>query len=391
MKRSYFQYILGFIQFLMVIGFVGLSFFISNLLETQKPVLETSGDQDRPLFVETESLRTGSYRISFQTTGIVEARTLVDVVPEVNGRLVYVNEDFFEGGHFEKDEILFEIDPRDYRYEVERLQAEVARAQTALNLEQAESEAAKAEWEQINPNTPIPDLVARVPQLNEARANLRAAQAMLDNAKLNLERTRFSFPFEGRVLSSDLALGRYVSTGQSYGTVFNLLDLEVKSSLEEQQLKWLINQDQLDIYVTATHLGQQNTYPARLKRGVASLDPNTRFASVSFGLEATDQPSRIPLLPGTFSSVVVEGPILEGITKLPPASIQKNNMVWGVDDDNRLVQLSPDIIYQKESYIVVQGLEDPVDVVVSTVEGAAEGMRIQRPSDQITISEEERP
>src|SRR5690606_3237290 len=110
------------------------------------------------------------------------------IVPEVSGRVVFVHAAFFEGGQFAAGEVLFKIDPRDFELEVARREAEVARAQTVLELAEAESSAALGEWKQIHGKRPAPDLVARKPQMAEAAATLKSARAQLEEAKLRLER-----------------------------------------------------------------------------------------------------------------------------------------------------------------------------------------------------------
>lgn len=153
----------GLIQLALVIAFILTSFAISNILQTNKPQAQEKNAPDKALFVETENVGQGVHNISFYTTGTVEAITNIDVIPQVSGQIINVNQEFYNGGEFKKNSVLFEIDPRDFRLEVERLEAEVARASTSLTLEKAESKAALSEWRQRNGSKIAPDLVARKP------------------------------------------------------------------------------------------------------------------------------------------------------------------------------------------------------------------------------------
>lgn len=365
----------GFIQFILVLGFVAFSFFASYLLQSQKPTVQEKGDQDRRVFVETKDVTPGEYRIEFQTTGTIKALTEIDVVPQVSGEIVFVDPQFFRGGSFSKGHIVFEIDPRDYELEVERLEAEVARTQTALTLEQAEGEAALIEWKQINGKRSAPDLVARKPQMAEAEANLKAAQAQLKKSKLDLERTKITLPFDGKVLSSIVSEGLFVNSGQSVAQVFNINDLEVQVSLNEQQLKWFLAEDSLDISITASYLGQTKTYKGFVKRGTSQFDTNTRFARVSFGLENAKD-----LLPGIFTTVKIAGPVFNDVEKLPASAIQKGGVIWLVDGDGRLKSVRPEILYASDEYVVVEGIQDQdkVSVVISRLVGAADGILVSK-------------
>lgn len=363
----------GFIQLFFVILFIAGSFGISALLSAVKPDIGKSVNGDRTLFVETKIIQPTIYRIEFETTGTVEARGTVNIVPEVSGRITEISDQFFEGGIFGEDEVLFQIEPLDFELAVRRLEAEVARAKTSLDLAKAEAKAALVEWEQFNGSKEAPALVAKEPQLQEARANLKAAEAQLEDAKLNLERTSFSLPFGGRVLSSSLEKGQYVNAGQSYGQVFGLNTLEVNASLEGQKLDWLLDTPDPKITITATYLGKKQTYQGYLKRSASSLDAQTRFATVSFGFKDEN----VNLLPGIFADVEIRGSNLNNVFLFPAEALQKEGIIWLVEENKTLKAFEPDIIYGSDKNVVTQALSQSVQAVVNKLAGATEGTKVE--------------
>ncbi len=363
----------GFIQLFFVILFIAGSFGVSALLGAIKPDVGKSVNSERTLFVETKDISPTTYRIEFDTTGTVETRGTVNIVPEVSGRIISVSDQFFEGGMFEAGEILFQIEPLDFELEVRRLEAEVARANTSLDLAKAEAKASLSEWQQINGNKAAPDLVARKPQLQEARANLKAAQAQLEDARLNLDRASFSLPFNGRVLNSSLEAGQYVMAGQSYGQVFGLETLEVISSLDGQKLEWLLDAPNPEITISANYLGKTLTYEGYLKRSASSLDAQTRFATVSFGFKEKN----VALLPGIFAEVQVTGSNLKDIYVFPSQALQKQGIIWLVQDDKTLTAYEPDIIYASDKYIVTRSNGDTMKTVINKLAGATEGTKVE--------------
>lgn len=362
----------GIIQLILVILLIAGSFLISNMLKSERVSMRGAGGEERRIFVETVTVSPQTHRVQFDTTGTVQSRGVIGIVPQIQGRIDTVSDNLFEGGTFTADEILFQVDPRDFKLEIQRLQAAVAQAQTALNIEKAEGEAALIDWRQLNGDKPVPPLVAREPQLKEAHANLQAARAQLANAKLDLERTKFSFPFDGRVISSDLEKGQFVMTGQSYGQVFDLSSLEVQASLEDKQLKWLLGSDNPKIKITANYLGEIKTYDGVLKRSAGSLDQQTRFARVSFGFSEEN----VDLLPGVFVDVDIEGSTLENVSVLPAEALQKEGHIWIVTTDNTLKKHIPEIIYSTDKNIIIEGLSTNSRVVTSRTAGATEGMEV---------------
>lgn len=364
----------GFLQLILVVIFIAGSFAISFALKPQKRDVESGKTEERVLIVETQQISTQSYRIEFETTGNVGVRSEIGIVPQVSGRVETIDEDFFAGGAFEANEVLFQIDLRDFELEVERMEAQVAQARTAFNLEEAEKEAALEEWRLVNGDKKPPPLVARKPQIDEAWANLKAAKAQLENAKLDLERASFSFPFKGRVLNSMLEQGQYVSAGQEYGSVFDLKSLEVQASLKDKELEWLLGSADPDITIITKQGGKTGEYKGKLNRSAASLDELTRFAGVSFGFEN----EVVDLLPGVFATIRVKSTELDNVALLPSEAMQKEGLVWILKSDGTLESHNPEIIYSTEDTIIAQGFGDNIDIVTSRVSGATEGMKAKR-------------
>ena len=362
----------GILQVVLVILFILLALIVSRVMKTEYEPPARNKSELRKLYVSTAKCTPGPYQIVFRTTGTVVALAEVSIVPQVSGRVIEVEPDFYEGGLFEGLKTLFRIDPRDYELEVQRLQAEVARAKTALQLEEAEVEAALREWSQIKGDLPAPELVARKPQIAEAKANLKAAQAQLEEARLALARTRFDLPKSGRVLSSQIVQGQFVQAGQSYGTVFYNHSLEVSASFESETLKWLLEIPDLEVAIETGYRGKQLRYAGKLNRSVAAIDARTRFATVRFGFQETP----VELLPGVFAYITLYGPKFQNIARLPISALQQDGTVWLVDSENRLQRFEPEIIFRESDYIAVNNLEFAATVVTNSLPGATENAHV---------------
>lgn len=363
----------GFVQLIAVILFISTAIGISWTLKANKKPLQSIEKEERVIFVEADSFTPAPYRMTFTTTGKVAARANVNIVPEVSGRVINVHEQFYEGGKFNAGEVLFQIEPKDFELEVRRLEAEVARAETTLEVEEAESAAAAAEWRLLNGSKAVPKLVSRKPQLDEAKANLKAAQAQLENAKLDLERTKFILPFDGRVLSSSINIGQYVSQNQNYGEVFDLKALEVQASLEDSQLEILYGTQNPDIDVAIKHHGQIYNYKGALKRGASTVNNQTRFAQLNFGLIGDVS----KLLPGNFADITIQAAEINDVSVLPSSALQKDGSLWEVDVASELSRIqNPEIIFNDGAFIAVKGLDASMTVITAKIPGAVEGAKV---------------
>ncbi|MWS31338.1 efflux RND transporter periplasmic adaptor subunit, partial [Escherichia coli] len=124
--------------------------------------------------------------------GRIEAVESVQLRPRVSGYIDKVN--YTDGQEVKKGEVLFTIDDRTYRAALEQAQANLARAKTQASLARSEANrtdklvntnvVSREEWEQ------------RRSAATQAQADIRAAQAAVDAAQLNLDFTKVTAPID---------------------------------------------------------------------------------------------------------------------------------------------------------------------------------------------------
>jgi RND family efflux transporter MFP subunit len=144
-------------------------------------------------------------------TGRLEAVESVEVRPRVTGYIESVN--FTEGSKVRKGDLLFVIDPRPYRAELSKAEAELARAVASAEL--AASDAARSEKLVDIKAVSREEYDSRINASREAKANVAAARAAVDAAKLNLEFTRITSPIDGRAGKAIVTTGNLVSGGST--------------------------------------------------------------------------------------------------------------------------------------------------------------------------------
>jgi len=142
-------------------------------------------------------------------TGRLEAPDTVDVRARVAGNLVKVH--FKEGQIVKKGDPLFTIDPRPYAAEVARADAQLqaARTQMALN----KSELARAEKLVAVRGVSQQELDQLKAAVDNSQSSIRAGEAALTQAKLNLEFTNVTSPIAGRTSRFNVTEGNLVNVG----------------------------------------------------------------------------------------------------------------------------------------------------------------------------------
>jgi membrane fusion protein, multidrug efflux system len=148
-------------------------------------------------------------------TGRLQAVDTVDVRPRVSGYVAAVR--FDEGAIIRRGDLLFQIDPRPFQAEVDRLRAELARARATV--QRADSELRRADRLSAENAIASEEHDRRASFAQESAAQAAAVEAGLRAAELNLEFTQVTSPIDGRVGRAIVTEGNLVSSGPGEATL----------------------------------------------------------------------------------------------------------------------------------------------------------------------------
>jgi multidrug efflux system membrane fusion protein len=153
-------------------------------------------------------------------TGRTDAVVPVDIRPRVTGYLERMP--FQEGSEVKKGDLLFEIDPRPYKAQLDQAQAQVALNEASLRLARTTYQrdlplvaSGAVSQQQIDQEKAAVD---------EAMARIQASKAALEVYKLNLEFTKVTSPIDGQISRYFLTAGNLVNQDQTLLTTVVSLD-----------------------------------------------------------------------------------------------------------------------------------------------------------------------
>lgn len=152
-------------------------------------------------------------------TGRLTARERVEIHSRVSGYITQVS--FKEGTEVKAGDLLFTIDPRPYEAIVERAEAMLAQAKTAAELAGVEAKNATAlrQGQAIS----VEESERRLKSATGELAGVRAAEAALRAAKLDLEFTQIRAPISGRISDARVTEGNLVSGGTQNTTLLTTI------------------------------------------------------------------------------------------------------------------------------------------------------------------------
>ena len=363
---------------------VAFGFFISFIISLTEPKPNKGIEIPKPTAVFFDNPIKKDITLKVITNGEVRSVTEINVIPQVNGRIIQVADEFIDGGNIKKGQPLIWIDDRDYKLATISAESRVAQAKKILEREIAESELAKKDWEELGKGKASP-LTLRIPQLEEARALLNAAEADLEKAKLNLERTIISLPFDGLIKKKNAGIGQYVNAGSILGSAFSTEKVLIPLPLTDTELSYLglpLGYESKGYFdgpkvVFRSYISRKNIeWSGRITRTSGSIDSQTRLVyAYAEVLNPYDEDP--PLAIGTYVDAEIEGNFISNGFILPIAAIKNDNEIYVIDQNSKLKIKKIEIIGTEEDKVIVKGDISELDmVVISTINTGYEGMEL---------------
>lgn len=325
-------------------------------------------------------------------SGRLEAVERVDIRPRVSGTITEVH--FRNGAQVKKGDILFTIDPAPYRAEVARAEAQLAAAQARVRFTGAELDRAS----RLVADSTIPrrTLDEREHNARDAQASLRAAQAELEVARLNLSYTSVTAPISGRVSRAEITVGNVVAAGAAGAPLTTLLSVSpIYASFDVDEQTYLRHiasvKDQAGVPV---QLGLANE--AEYSRGGTIDDVDNRLDPVSGTIRVRARFDNADglLVPGLYARVKVGGSDPQAAVMVDERAIgtdQDKKFVLVVGEDNRVAYRPVQLGSRQEGLrIVTDGLQPGERIIVNGMQRARPGdvvkpkaVAMERPATQV--------
>ena len=372
---------------LIVIGVAGL---VAVTMIRSRPEVETQAPTVAPPGVRAHSVSLETVRISVRSQGTVRPRTETQLVPEIAGRITSVSPSFVEGGFFEEGDVLLRLDRFDYEQAVVSARSQLAQSRLRLAQEEAEAEVAQREWDTLGRGDPR-ELTLRVPQLEDARASVAAAEANVERAQRDLERADVTAPYSGRVRTKNVDVGQFVTVGSPIATVYAVDVAEVGLALPDGELAYLDlplayrgATDQIGprVVLSTTFAGASYEWGGRVVRTESEIDPVSRMVQVVAEVQdpyaVGSDPRRPPLAVGMYVDAEIEGRAFREIAVVPRAALRGRTQVLVIDPENRVRFREVGVLRTTtESVYVNSGLSSGERVAVSAIDSPTEGMLVQ--------------
>ena len=352
-------------------------------------------------FVEIITVQAEVLRSTVSTSGTVRPRTQTDLLAEVPGIIEAVapfpqeqnsSASFRAGGFFRANDLLLRIEDVDLKTAVAESVANLSRANLQLIQERELAKQARIEWGGRD-WAKAPELVRRIPQIQKAEAEAKAAEAKLTQARHNLDRAQVRAPFEGRILKTMADVGQRVGggTSSSLARIYALDSAEVDLSLSRSEMQFLGFSEQLGISEQErikTEVLDANgkvAYEGILDRSEGIVDARTRLNRLVARFDdcfsnpfQKKQENRAEALQiGQFVKLRLWGEKVR-VFVVPNSAFRTQDtlLVVNSNDELRIRQVKT-VCRQGKEVWVSAGLESGERVCVTPIEVISEGMKVR--------------
>ncbi|MGA4644885.1 efflux RND transporter periplasmic adaptor subunit [Limisphaera sp. 4302-co] len=339
--------------------------------------------------VEVVRARFASESVRLPAFGVVVPAREVTLYPRVSGEVIRIAEGFLPGNRFQAGDELLQIDPRDFELAVARRETELVEARSALALEQGQQAVARKEYELLGREIPEADreLVLRLPQLRQAEARVRAAEAALEQAKLDLARTTVRAPFNCVVRERFVNVGSQVSPSTPLATLAGTDEYWVEATVPVDDLHWLAIPNWNDTTGSVARVWRVGTsfthavWSGRVLKLLPDLEKDGRLARL---LVAVPQPwvreagrEGPPLLLGDAVRVELVGRMLHA-AQVDRRWFRDGDRLWIMNEQDEL-EIRPVAVAFRgpETLWVTGGLREGERIVISELPAAVPGLPLR--------------
>ncbi len=353
----------------------GIWAFVEHNSATQAASKRRS-DASRAIPVRTAAATTGSVDRNVDALGTVTALNTVTVRSRVDGPLVSVP--FHEGQLVAAGDLLAKIDPRTFQVALDQAAGQLAHDQSQLAD-------ARVDLDRYN-GLLAKDSIAKqqvdsqVYMVKQLEGTVRSDEAAVENARLQLEFTRITAPFPGRVGLRQIDPGNMIHATDTNGLVLltQTHPITVIFAVPSDQLTQILPHWRKGEELAVTALDRDGKPLAQGKLAAVDnqIDVTTGTVKLKGQFDNTDD----ALFPAQFVNARLKVATLSGATLVPSAAVQRGapgTFVYVVDANNtvnlRKVTLGP---ASGDLVSIETGVKPGEQVVIDGVDKLRDGAKV---------------
>jgi multidrug efflux system membrane fusion protein len=331
-----------------------------------------------PVPVVVATAQKGDLPVFFDGLGTVTAFNTVTVRSRVDGQIVKIN--FTEGQTVKQGDSLIEIDPRPYQVQLEQAEGQLAKDQAQLKDVQVDYERYKLlQKEGVIPQQQLDSQQALVGQSDGA---LKADQAQIDSAKLQILYSHITSPITGRVGLRLVDIGNMVHATDTTGllVITQLQPIAVLFSLPQDQLPAVMGKMRSGVTLSVEAFDRDDV--AKIATGkLLTIDNQIDTTTGTYKLKSVFDNAKDELFPNQFVNVHLLVDTKKNVLIVPTTAVLRGAQgayVFTVGADNT-VKVKNVVVAQSTGTVsgISKGLAAGDTVVTDGQDKLQDGIKVE--------------
>lgn len=334
-----------------LIALIGFGLIVSSaaavtMLPSPKPEDEQVFEAPPAPPVTVRTASPGAYQAQIRVNTIALPRYDLTVRSAVSGQVVELSPATLPGQRVAEGDMLARLNDTALRAQLAEARNRLASARSALALAEREGEQAVAAWDRSGEVGLPPDLVARRPQIEAARTEEAAAQAVVADARRQLNDAVITAPFSGVIVERMAMPGAHLAIGDPLVQLQHDDTLDIAVQLSQSEAALLSDEAGTMTAALVEQPGGQ-IWPAEVRMLSGVMNATTRQATLY--LERRQSAER--LAAGAVVEAVVSGRSVEGLYRIPERAFTRDGVIWVVRADDRLDRIPAELIFVSDSHV----------------------------------------
>jgi multidrug efflux pump subunit AcrA (membrane-fusion protein) len=361
---------------ILAIGILGMSILSSSNKETQKrdikPPIRT---------VNTEFLSFGDLNLEITGNGIVESKSILDVVSEVSGKIDFAKNNLKDGTFVKKGEIVVKVDSREIENNLFSLRSDFVNAVASILPDlKVESMNLYDKWFTYFSDINIDKNVPKLPEISNLQEKIKLSSRQIftkyyavKNQEILLSKYIIKAPFTGYIKSKGIIENSFVSRGQNLFTVEDVHNLEIAVPLLVDEFNQIQFGTKTKVEITSDNTSR--VLDGRLIRKDPILDRNSQSLNVYVAFSNYEM---IPdFLSGNYVNVKIDGRLLNNVAAVPRHLVDNDNYVYTIEEGKLAKEKLNIVEVQKEKVIVNNNFDGDLEIITTILQKPLIGMPIK--------------
>ncbi len=329
---------------------------------------EKEPEKEIEISVSTDAAKEGEIARTERYSGIVRGKNEVYIMPAIPARVTEIL--VKPGERVSRDQVLLRLDSSDLDVAVQQARANLAAAQAQQSSNEISLQNARVNYERIKElheagGVSDKDLEAAKMQYDllssgTIEAGVAQAQAAMENLQKQIDNCNLKSPINGMVGSINLSLGEIANPQSPAAIVTDISEVEIKVLVSESEVDCISAGSDVEVYIKAAG---EAAFQAKVESVSAAADPVKRNYSVKVALANKDNKVKS----GMFAEVHLATEKKENALYIPRNAVVprgERNVVYVVDEDNRAREREVLTGIESRQIIeILEGLESGEEII----------------------------